>query len=244
MSNNLYFNEAYWQEAIKSPGWYIEYVRLLARVSIELSKEPERLSKLNKSVRSFFEQALLNDEVNLAKNGPDFDKERQQVDMIVIHHTSAQPGYRLDYMNAVHLLNIYVPNFASQLVKDEILPKTPIWSGHIKDGRQVFWAYHWLMRMDGTSERLLEDNQLGWHAGNWEINKRSIGICLDNDYDKKDPSDEILKKLAGHIRKHYPQIKPEDIIGHKEAREGTTCPGNNFLDIWKTQLINYIVDLQ
>ena len=47
MSNNLYFNEAYWQEAIKSPGWYIEYVRLLVRVSKELSKEPERLSKLN-----------------------------------------------------------------------------------------------------------------------------------------------------------------------------------------------------
>ena len=165
--------------------------------------------------------------------------------MIVIHHTSSEPGYRLSYMNAVHLLNIYAPHFSHPVAQeDQSLKGQAIWSNHLKNGKQVFWAYHWFMHMDGTFERLLDDGQIGWHAGNWGINKRSIGICLDNDYDKKDPSDKILKKLAEHIRKHYPQIKPEDIIGHKEAREGTTCPGNNFLDIWKTKLINYVVDLQ
>jgi N-acetyl-anhydromuramyl-L-alanine amidase AmpD len=242
---NLSFDQAYWQEATKRPDWYIEYVRLLTRARRELSKEPERLSELNKSIRSFFEEALADDRIMLAKSGPNQDIERQPINTIVIHHTSAKPGYSLAYMNAVHLLNIYASYYANPIYQDKnALKGTAIWSNHVKDNKQIFWAYHWLMRMDGTFERLLDDSQIGWHAGNWEINKRSIGICLDNNYDNQDPDDEVLKKLVAHIKKHYPQVEAGNIIGHKEAREGTTCPGTNFLDIWKSKLIYYVEELQ
>jgi N-acetyl-anhydromuramyl-L-alanine amidase AmpD len=103
----------------------------------------------------------------------------------------------------------------------------------------VFWGYHWLMRKDGSFENLLPDNQIGWHAGNWDINKRSIGICLDNDYENKDPKDETLQKLADFIKDNYPN---KVTIGHCEARRGTICPGKNFLDGWKKNLLSYIYE--
>ena len=91
------------------------------------------------------------------------------------------------------------------------------------------------MRMDGSFERLLNETQIGWHAGNWKINKRSIAICLDNDYEGQDPSDEVLAKLAEHIRREYPDVK--NVIGHCEANQGTVCPGANFLSDWKLKLL-------
>lgn len=96
--------------------------------------------------------------------------------------------------------------------------------------------------MDGTAERLLHDSELGWHAGNWEINKRSVAICLDNDYDDQDPSPAVIKSLAVLIKHQYPQVAHSKIIGHCEARQGTTCPGVNFTSTWKTHLLERLKD--
>jgi hypothetical protein len=226
------FDESKWIEIIRRPDWYVEYAQLAERAKKELSED--KLDELNKQARHFFEAALLGDKVRVATEGPDFDAERQRIDTVVIHHTSAKPGYRLSYLNAVHLLNIYAPAFA----EPEYLGH-PIWSGHFSGGKQVFWGYHWLMRMDGTFEKLLDDGKIGWHAGNWPINKRSIGICLDNDYEHQDPTDGLLQKLATHIRRNYPRVK---VIGHREARQGTICPGGNFLEGWKPKLLKYLAD--
>jgi N-acetyl-anhydromuramyl-L-alanine amidase AmpD len=136
----------------------------------------------------------------------------------------------------VHLLNIYVP------VYSKANGRPPVWSGHFYEGQQVFWGYHWLMRMDGSFERLLEDNQIGWHAGNWEVNRRSIAICLDNDYEQRNPRKKVLQDLAVFIKQNYPNIKAENIIGHKEARAGTICPGKNFVNVWKPELLEYLSD--
>jgi N-acetyl-anhydromuramyl-L-alanine amidase AmpD len=144
-------------------------------------------------------------------------------------------------MNAVQLLNIYAPYYANPTIQEESkLKGKSIWSGHLLNKKPSFICYHWLMRMDGSFERLLKDEQIGWHAGNWDINKKSVAICLDNDYEERDPGDEVLQKLADFIKKTYPNIKPENIIGHKEARKDTICPGANFLDGWKAKLIGYV----
>ena len=230
------FDENHWVQAIKKPDWYLEFVPY-ARKTVEGLNQNEK-DEFNKTVRHFFEQALQDNLVALATNGPDLDAERKPIDTIVIHHTSAQPGYRLSYMEATQLLNVYAPYYMSPTIAEERnLKGAAIWSGHFREGRQTFLCYHWLMRMDGSIERLLDDDKIGWHAGNWEINKRSVAICLDNDYEDQDPADDILQKLAAHIQKHYPDIKPQNIIGHCEARTGTICPGSNFLIGWKTLLL-------
>jgi hypothetical protein len=237
------FDGAHWAKAIQKPDWYIEFVKYSKQAESRFADGSEALNQFRYQCRHFFELALQGDRVALASTGPDLDEERQPQDTIVVHHTSNKPGYRLSYMNAVHLLNIYASYFARPYdERDKSVKDRPIWSGHFKDGKQVFWGYHWLMRMDGSFERLLGDNQIGWHAGNWEINKRSIGICLDNDYENQDPTDETLQKLAEFIKDKYPNIEPGQIIGHCEARSGTICPGTNFLDSWKKNLLSYLYD--
>ncbi len=223
------FDEEHWLRVIRSPDWYLEFREYVKQVDGKLGGDSVELGKFRRAARHFFEIQLEQGKVALAGHGPNQDAEREPVDTIVIHHTSAEPGYRLPYMNATQLLNVYVPVFTDG----------PIWSNHLRNGKQIFYVYHWLMRMDGSFERLLSDDQIGWHAGNWEINKCSVAICLDNDYEEQDPTDVILQKLVAHIRKNYPDIESRNIIGHCEARSGTICPGTNFVDIWKPKLLQY-----
>lgn len=239
------FEPGYWEELIKSPTWYFDYIAFRDKVEKELGKDTQELKDLTHQLRDFFEASLLAGKVALASDGPNLDKERQQVDTIVIHHTSAEPGERVSYINTVQLLNIYAPYFANPTDPNEkFLKGQPLWSNHVRDGRPVFYSYHWLMRMDGSLERLLGDKELGWHAANWDINTRSVAICLDNDYEEQDPSKDVLQKLAAFIKHSYPNIEPDNVIGHKEAAKAagkdTICPGTNFLEVWKPKLIKYM----
>lgn len=241
--NNFDFNPDHWLGAIKKPDWYREFIPYYRQKEKELGGSGGEVNRFRKIVRHFFEEKLQQDKVALAAEGPNLDLQRRSIDTVVIHHTSNKPGYKLSYMNAVHMLNIYAPYFMNPTIREERgLQGTALWSGHKKDGKPTFLAYHWLVRMDGSFERLLDDKELGWHAGNWEINRRSVGICLDNDYDEQDPADYILRQLADHIKKHYPAVKPQNIIGHCEARQGTVYPGNNFQVVWKPKLLKYVTD--
>jgi hypothetical protein len=225
-----FFDGDKWAELIKRPDWYVKIYPELESLKKRWETEPDKrkADAMKHEVRSFFETGLENGKVSLAGSGPDLDRERQPIDTAIIHHTSAEPGYRLSYMNAVQLLNIYVPQFMKEG------GNKPLWSNHVRSGRPVFYAYHWLMRMDGNFERLLKDEELGWHAANWDINCRSIAICLDNDYEDKDPKPEILHQLADFISKNYPHVAVGRISGHKEvSRHKTTCPGGNFTNGFK-----------
>lgn len=230
------FDEDRWRQAIKEPDWYI-------KLYPELKELRERQEK--DEVRVFFEEALRAGEVALAEDGPDLDAERQPIDTLVIHHTSSQPGYRLSQMNAVQMLNVYVPYFNDPTDdREKDLKGQPLWSDHVRDGRPVFYLYHWLMRMDGSFERLLEDDELGWHAANWEINRRSVAICLDNDYESEDPGEDVLQKLARFIGEHYPDVSAGRIMGHKEVSgHKTVCPGGNFVTGWKQDLLRLVSEV-
>jgi hypothetical protein len=235
------FDEARWSALITKPDWYLVFNEFKSEASRKLKPGSREMDRLNKTARHFFEEALKKDRVALGQGGPDLDAQRQPVDNIVIHHTSAKAGYRLSYMESTQLLNVYAAYYANPTVRGERgLKGQPIWSGHFRDGKQTFLCYHWLMRMDGKFERLLEDNQIGWHAGDWRINRRSVAICLDNDYEQICPTEDLLAKLAEHIKKNYPNIKPENIIGHCEARQGTICPGAHFMSEWKSKLARLI----
>jgi N-acetyl-anhydromuramyl-L-alanine amidase AmpD len=84
----------------------------------------------------------------------------------------------------------------------------------------------------------LDDSYIGWHAGNWEINRRSVGIALVGDYSDQDPSDKVLKVCA-EIIKGYKGIGAGRIYGHKDiSKTPTICPGNNFAG-WKQKLIEF-----
>jgi N-acetyl-anhydromuramyl-L-alanine amidase AmpD len=103
----------------------------------------------------------------------------------------------------------------------------------------VFYAYHWLVREDGSSERLLLDGETGWQAGDWNVNCRSVAIALDANLEHTSPPDAMLAEAARILREHYPDVAAGRVLGHREVNPRTTCPGGAFLGGWKRRLLEH-----
>lgn len=210
----------------------------MSAISKNLSSE-EQKTDARVEIRNYFADRLDKGIVTLGPGLSNMDTERKKIDTVVIHHTSSDEPYSLKYLNAVHLLNIYVPYFRKPTADNEKnFQGMPLQSGHFYKGKQVFWGYHWFVNFNGQATRILNDNELGWHAGNWDINRRSVGICLDGDFINKNPSRDQLNALKKIISEHYSHANNKDIIGHKDAKEDTDCPGNTFMK-WRLKLLSH-----
>jgi len=228
-----------WWDALGKPNWYIRLVKDFKQ--LELRAEQQENDPNHKEIKgeayTLVERALRENHVLLGVSGEDFDRERRPIDTIVIHHTKNSPGMTLDRLNAMQLLRIYGEYYANPTEDQRFLRGQPIWSGHFYNDRQVFWGYHWLIRTNGAAEQILGDQYVGWHAGNWSVNTRSIGICIDNDLSNEAPSKTVLNAVVGIIRRHYQDVPSANIIGHHDANFSTACPGNLFYAVWRQQLI-------
>lgn len=242
------------REIVAEPLWYKEiykesklrkYGQGLIAAALGGIKTTQEVKHAVKDLReSAFEQLLAEGSIYIGDVVYDWDSERQPVDTIVIHHTSRPPGITKQRLEAIHLQRVYVPVFARPAQEDiaKGVTEVPIYSGHVHGGRQVFQIYHWLVRTNGEAERLLDDDEIGWQAGRWDVNRRSVGICIDDDLENMSPDSAVIEGLAQVISEHYPDITehPETIIGHSEVGGPikTICPGNQFLDGWKQELLN------
>lgn len=245
---NLYKNQSeQLRELVQAPDWYLNFdnfkkARLLGLSAIQAAMRGNIIGAAYQAREMIFETfADLLDKDDVALGNPlleqleNLDANRKQIDTLVIHHSSRAEGLPLKKLNAMHLLNVYIPAFKASPDQHSI------YSGHFDEtGRQVFYGYHWMVKQDGSSTRLLDDSALAWHAGNYEINKRSIGICIDDDLVHKSPTPDSLETVVEIIKDNYPDIKISEktIIGHNEAIDGRTlCPGDKFLSGWKNQLL-------
>lgn len=84
------------------------------------------------------------------------------------------------------------------------------------------------LREIGQRGRLLRDDEIGWHAGDWDINCRSVGIVLDNDYEHGWPGVAELNAIVQIIKTRYPGVSANRILGHREVNPRTSCPSENF----------------
>lgn len=156
----------------------------------------------------------------------------------MIHYTDNKPGITWQILSAIGLLRQYAHDYYQYddvygvSIKDQ-----PVWSGHFRGEQQVFYAYHWLVRNDGSVVRLLDDRYIGWHAGNKNINFRSVAIVLDGQFAESEPSASAVEGIASILKKYYPQIRPTGVIGHSEANSQTDCPGKLFLPVWKEKIL-------
>ncbi len=222
------------------PDWYLYIADDFKRLEEQVQKEldPEKRKEIKREVYEMVETALRQKSLPLATSGEDLDRERRPIDTIVIHHTKNAPGMTLERLNAVQLLRIYGMYYANPTSAEERDFKgKPVWSGHFYNNEQVFWGYHWLIRENGSTEHILDDKYVGWHAGNWEVNTCSIAISIDDDLTEKEPSEAALKAVAEVIRSNYVQIKPEQIVGHCDVSKQTQCPGHLFHESWQAKLI-------
>lgn len=235
-----YIDEGKWRAAFSREDWYRiiypEFVVLEQRWKDAPADEKRRIAD---DVYGFVEDALANGEIPLGRFGKNWDAERRAIDTIVVHHTNIPPGITWQRLDAMHLLRLYAKSYCSPTTEREIAGQ-PVYSHHFRsDGRQVFYAYHWLVRMDGAVERLLADHEIGWQAGNWDINCRSIAICFDNDLSDSSPPREAIEAAARIIRVYYPQVVAERVIGHYVANPLTTCPGARFANGWRNELLRF-----
>lgn len=132
----------------------------------------------------------------------------RKIDTIVIHH-STNPDYKGEH-NPINVIN----RDHKRLHEEENL-----WGYHI--------AYHHVITRDGELHNTRPYKEVGYHAGNYPMNLHSIGICLDGNFMKEEPTQaqlETLKTLIIEIHKKVFPIK--EIIGHRDCRP-TACPGDN-----------------
>lgn len=246
------------REMVQTPDWYRPFGRYAKIMTLGggalgafSGKSPiESARRSREHLIKSFETLLEEDAVALGQADQeleDWDNERKQIDTIVVHHTSRPPGLSLSTLNAMHLLRLYVPRYQSKdaPVLDSNGDYQPIHSGHFdENGRPVFYGYHHLVRRDGTTQRLLADTAIGWHAGNWDVNRRSIAICVDDDLTTTAPTDDVVTGIAKLVHTEYPDIPPtaETIQGHNEITQ-TECPGNAFLKGWKLELLNKLNEM-
>ena len=226
MYMNHFFDEQKWYEAATTRhDWYkVIYPEFEA---ILLANEDAGLTRRKESrdaVYGYFEKLLSEDKVILGTHGKNWDEDRKPVDTVVIHHTKGEGGMTWQRLNAMHLLRLYAKSYLNPTTEKEIQDHA-VYSNHFRGERPVFYAYHWLIHADGTSERLLADDEIGWQAGNWDINCCSVGICLDGDFEHSQPPEAMLAAARGLIQEHYGHVGAARIIPHKSANPSTTCPG-------------------
>ena len=79
-------------------------------------------------------------------------------------------------------------------------------------------------------------------AGDWEVNCRSVAICIDDDLSISEPTDVILEAVAELIKDNYSNVPRENILGHREVNLKTECPGNLFLgpNGWKDKFLKIL----
>lgn len=234
---NLDFERTYWESRLRSPDWYNRLEDKLNQLFFPVVHDNPQLKAFRNQVYELVEELLESKAIPLAERGPDLDQARRPIDTIVVHHTEEAPDMKLGKLSAIGLVRQYARQYLSNNVLGRRVRGEPIWSGHFRNGAMVFFAYHWLIRPDGVIERLLEDAYIGWHAGNWDVNTRSVGIALSGNYENDTPPIAQIEAAAKVIRKHYFHVAVNDIAGHREITEGITCPGANFLEGWKERLI-------
>lgn len=244
------FGEEKWKRFFHRPDWYREVVPLLITMEQELAKcGIVDAEDIREHVHAFFEEKLRDGEIMLGTKVGHMDKDRQPIDTVVVHHTEHPPRMTKERLSVIGLLRLYIPASISSYSRGfETGIGGPISSGHVRDGKQVFYPYHWIVRKDGRVDRCLFDNEIGWHAGNWDANCRSIGIAIDNDHSNSTPSNLVLDALATLIRTQYSFISGTSILGHCEINpRKRRCPSGQFLSSngvagWKENLISRVFD--
>jgi hypothetical protein len=240
MSDSYKVDKSYWQKQLHYPDWYSRLEEELNELIFPIVHKNPKVKSFRHEVYELVEEMLERNEIPLATTGPNLDTARKPIDAVIIHHTEEEPDIRLSKLSAIGFVRQYGAMYLKNDVLEHKLRGQPIWSGHFLDGKMVFFAYHWLIRPDGTAERLLKEKYLSLQSGDWEINTRSVAIALSGDYEESTPPKLQIAGTAEVIKKNYPFVDKDKVLGHREINPERTCPGAFFLSGWKNILLEFI----
>ena len=89
-------------------------------------------------------------------------------------------------------------------------------------------GYHYFIEKNGEIKNGRNEESVGAHCYQKEMNYKSIGICLAGHFDEENPTSEqyaALKDLIANIEKKNGKC---EIFLHNHFASYKTCPGNNF----------------
>jgi hypothetical protein len=231
--------EEYWRQQLVNPDWYVRLESYLRNTIYPIVHDNPQLKAERYKFYGLVEEMLKAGDIPLAETGPNLDSERQPINAVIIHHTEEDPNISLDRLNAIGFVRQYGQKYLdNDVYGNRGLKSLPIWSGHFRDGKMVFFAYHWLIRPDGKAERLLDDKYVARHAV--QNNPHTVGIAFSGNYEHSTPPIEQIEATAQTIKNNYSFVDAGRILGHREVMEGRTCPGDKFLDGWKNTLIDAV----
>ncbi|OGC50247.1 hypothetical protein A2716_03495 [candidate division WWE3 bacterium RIFCSPHIGHO2_01_FULL_40_23] len=228
------------------PLWYRAVYQEIE--NIKAIKNNRKRRSLKHTLLKITKRALKEGTIILGNKWYNWDQHRLPIDTIVLHHTSSSPTISLLELSAVELLNLYV----KQYMTDEDVKDQKIFSGHYylnkpeDKNAMTFTSYHYLIRPGGKVTKIVEDSAFLWHAGNLDINKRSIAIAFAGKFiNGEKPSKIALEVCAKLIKETYGFIQKDRIFGHcevirKDILGETICPGESFISNWKQRLLKLI----
>lgn len=99
--------------------------------------------------------------------------------------------------------------------------------------------YHFKIDNTGTIFKIRPFNITTWHCGDLAVNKTSLAICVDGNFEEQVPTKEqyeALKQLLDNLCTQHPEFPADqnDVFGHREIH-ATACPGKNLIDF----VVNY-----
>lgn len=89
-------------------------------------------------------------------------------------------------------------------------------------------AYHYLIEITGEVVQFHDEEFIGYHAGHWATNIRSVGICLAGDFTRHQPTDIqvlALTQLMSAVQNRW-GIPDSRVKLHREIK-ATACPGTD-----------------
>jgi len=95
-------------------------------------------------------------------------------------------------------------------------------------------SYHYMMDNVGDIYKCLPETEIGYHAGNLVVNRSSIAICIQGNYQEQTLNNlqkRSLDRFCTYMfqnRPDLPKLIRKGLKNHQEVRRGgTACPGKN-----------------
>lgn len=152
---------------------------------------------------------IINVVKQLPKKGSNGTMDPKKMDTIVIHH------------DAMIIPAAY--NTLARLKQEAQLHINKGWN-HI--------SYHFSIDNVGDIYQCSPETEVGYHCGNLTINKKSLAIKLDGNFEVQKPTAKqiaSLQKLLVYLtsqRPDLPKIVRASVKGHRDIK-ATACPGRN-----------------
>lgn len=109
---------------------------------------------------------------------------------------------------------------------------------HVNNNGWPGIGYHYVIQPDGKIYQTQPLTKSSYHTGSGD-NYRSVGICLSGDFSNKQPAPAQMNALIWLLRYLKSILPPVAIVGHKDLKSSTSCPGSINVD-----QINEIVNQQ